>query len=220
MDLRRRNLVAEQMDADDVDPRQLADALRYIRRINKLLRYNAAVIRRVELLASATEPITLLDVATGSGDLLAQLGPRYRTVGLDRHTLTIREAKQSVSRAIFIRGDALALPFADNSFDIVTSNLFLHHLPGPIVVAALREMARVAQRGIVVADLLRNRRAYAWITLFTLTASPIVKHDARASVAHAFTLDEARNLFDQAGLASAKLEVTFGHRFVATWKKP
>ena len=61
--------------------------------------------------------------------------------------------------------------------------MFLHHLDDDAAAAVLREMDRVARRGIVAADLLRHRRAYAWVTLFTLLSGPMVKHDARASVA-------------------------------------
>src|SRR5438128_2311144 len=76
-----------------------------------------------------------------------------------------------------------------------------------------REMARVARRGIVAADLLRHRRAYAWITLFTLTAGPMVRHDARASVAQAFNKAEVLRLRDAAGVGFARYYRHFGHRF-------
>lgn len=231
----KRHLVPEQMDADDADPRELAKALRFIRRINALLRYNATMVRAVgELLESLPAdtrdgPLTVLDVAAGSGDLLVALRQwSDRTnrpldlVGLDRHATTVDLGAASDAAAAnvrFVRGDAVALPFADRSVDVITSTLFLHHLPEPVAVAALVEMRRVARHGVVVADLLRDRRAYGWIVLFTLFASPMVKHDARASVAHAFTIDEARGLARDAGLADAQFKATFGHRFLMTWKR-
>src|SRR5687768_14709081 len=121
---RHRHLVPEQMDADDVDPRELARALAFIRRINALLRYNANVVRAVgeEIgrIGSSQSPITVLDVAAGSGDLLVDLHawsqPRGKTlqmIGLDRHATTIAEGVSAASGAgvRFIRADALALPF-------------------------------------------------------------------------------------------------------------
>ena len=92
--------------------------------------------------------------------------------------------------------------------------MFLHHLDDASAAAALREMARVSRRGVIAADLLRHRRAYAWITLFTLFASDMVRHDARASVAQAFTWDEVLALRERAGLTFAKYHRHFGHRFV------
>ena len=77
----------------------------------------------------------------------------------------------------------------------------------------LREMARVSRRGIIAADLLRHRRAYAWISLITLGARPIVRHHARASVAQAFTKAEVLRVRDEAGVGFAQYYRHFGHRF-------
>ena len=76
----------------------------------------------------------------------------------------------------------LAAFLADGSFDYVMAAMFLHHLSDEEVVQVLREMNRVAARGVIISDLLRNRRAYAWITFFTLFSIPMVKHDGRAKV--------------------------------------
>ena len=86
-------------------------------------------------------------------------------------------------------------------------------------MTALREMDRVAARGIVVCDLLRHRRAYAWITLFTATAGPMVRHDARVSVAQALRKEEVLALRDGAGLSYLKYHRHFGHRFALAGEK-
>jgi ubiquinone/menaquinone biosynthesis C-methylase UbiE len=221
---RHRNLVPEQMDADNVDPHELQNALRFIRRINRFLRYNACVVNAV---GERFEPTmtSVLDVGAGSGDLLVELHhkhPSLTLIGLDRHAATVSHGAtlDATQRAgvRFVRGDALALPFSDASIDLVVSTMFLHHLPDEVAVAALAEMKRVARRGVIVADLLRRRRAYAWISLFTLFSSPMIRHDARVSVAHAFTLEEARTLARQAGMDDAEVTTTFGHRFLMTYR--
>ena len=230
--LRHRHLVPEWMDADDVNPRELARALRFIRRINALLGYNANLVellkRELATLPAGTTP-TVLDVAAGSGDLLSALADRMKSehrsvdlIGLDRHAATVAEgaAEAWTAGVRFIRADALALPFADASLDIVVSTLFIHHLPEDVAVAALAEMRRVARHTVIVADLIRSKRAYAWIVLFTLWTSRMIKHDARASVAHAFTVEEAKRLATSAGMSDAVFTTTFGHRFVLTWRRP
>lgn len=224
--------VAEAMDAPDVDPGELCRALRFIRRINALLGYNRTVCAAIESMLNETtspQPATLLDVATGSADLLCALDDRNRKrgrsiqmIGIDRHPLTLDEGARITTHRSAIRlleGDALALPFADRSIDCVVSTMFLHHLSDEDAIAALTEMKRVARHGIVVADLLRNAAAYRWISLFTLFASPMVKHDARASVQHAFSIAEARAIADAAGLKDAKVRTTFAHRFLLTWRR-
>jgi ubiquinone/menaquinone biosynthesis C-methylase UbiE len=145
-----------------------------------------------------------------------------RVVALDRHALTIDAAVAAGPadrRLALVRGDALRLPFADGAFDYVLSSMFLHHLGEDDAAAALREMNRVAGRGVIVADLLRDARAYMWVTLFTLLAHPMVRHDARVSVAQAFSAAEARALPDRAGISFVHFHRHFGHRFVLAGEK-
>ncbi len=214
------------MDDPAADPAELASALAFIRRVNAALGYARATVGHLRRFGGdwpGDRPTTLLDVATGTADIpravlrwADRAGRDVRLVGLDLHaaTLAVAAARNRDPRLTFVRGDALALPFPDRSFDYVLSGMFLHHLGEDAAVAALREMDRVARRGVVVADLLRNRRAYAWISLFTLAAGPMVRHDARGSVAGAFTADELVRLRDRAGLGYARPHRHFGHRLV------
>lgn len=54
-----------------------------------------------------------------------------------------------VTNLQFVTGDVHALPFADNTSDIVHAHQVLHHLPNP--VQALREIRRVSKPGGFVA---------------------------------------------------------------------
>ena len=225
----RRDLRPEWMDAPSADPADLRRSLAYIRRVNSLLGYHRATIGHLRRFSGAWTPgqvVRILDVATGSGDLPRAIlrwarrsGHDVRVVGVDLHATTLAEAAARTGpaergRLAFARADALRLPFADGTFDYATTSMFLHHLTDADAAAAVREMARVARRGIVAADLLRHRRAYAWIALFTLASGPMVKHDARASVAQAFTKAEALGLRERAGVTWAAYYRHFGHRFV------
>ena len=223
------------MDADDVDPAALRRALGFIRRVNQLLRYSAATLRALgelmrssvrsptptlPLSPSSSAALTVLDVATGSADLPQAIGHwarrrglNIRCVGLDLHPVTLAVARKWAPEVPLVRGDALRLPFADGSFDFATCGMFLHHLPTESAAQVIREMERVTRRGWIVADLLRRRRALAWISLFTLFAGRLERHDARVSVQQAFSPAEARQLAIDAGAAAHYREV-FGHRFL------
>jgi len=218
------------MDADNVDVAELHRALAFIRRVNRWLGYNRAVVRAVVDACAVMprgRPVRVLDVATGSGDLLVDLKARFdrlgrpvELVGLDRHAATLAVAQERCRGvAQIVEGDATALPFAEASFDVVTSALFLHHLDDAMVVRVLAEMKRVSRHAVINADLIRRRRAYAWISLFTAFGSPMVRHDARASVAHAFSVDEAQALLRRASRSDVRFRETFGHRFIATWNR-
>jgi 2-polyprenyl-3-methyl-5-hydroxy-6-metoxy-1,4-benzoquinol methylase len=230
MSWRRRTFTTpEWMDAAEVPPRQLDAALRYIRTVNRRLGYTRATVAEIRRAlnqsasrgASAAGPATVLDVATGSGDVPQAVrdaaGGAAWVIGLDLHASTLAHARAFTSGAIpLVRGDAVALPFADNSFDVVTASMFLHHLPDALVVAALAEMGRVARERVVVADLIRNRRALAWITLFTLGRPKLIRHDARVSVRQSFTLVEIERLAVAAGLRDVKVQRKVAHRFILT----
>ena len=109
---------------------------------------NSAAYLEPELLPGRS----LLDVGSGPGTITAELAERLapgRVVGLDAEPAIVAKAAALGSPAEFVVGDALALPFEDDSFDIVHSHQTLQHLGDP--VAALTEMRRVVAPGGVVA---------------------------------------------------------------------
>jgi ubiquinone/menaquinone biosynthesis C-methylase UbiE len=221
----------EWMDGPDVPPAELLAALAYIRGVNRLLGYNR-VTRGVFSEWAARwngQAMSVVDVATGSGDVPADLlrwadagGRQLRILGVDLHPVTIAQAAIRVPDRRFsaVRADALRLPLPDASVDYAVTSMFLHHLPEDIAAAVMAEMWRVARRGVLAADLLRNRRALFWITALTAFASPMVRHDARASVRQAFTLSEATELARRAGWSGAVVARHFAHRFTIVATKP
>jgi 2-polyprenyl-3-methyl-5-hydroxy-6-metoxy-1,4-benzoquinol methylase len=232
----------EQMDEPAVDPRLLERALRFIRRINSLLGYTRATLQHLDRLTDEwhsqgsggasserrDRPLRILDVATGTADVpeaivrwAAKRGINVEVVGLDLHAHTLAYAKQIANPIIgLVRGDALQLPFDDGAFDVVMTSMFLHHLPDDLAGRVLAEMARVASLGVIAADLERSPVALAWITLFTLFADPLVKHDARISVRQAFTMAEMDALAKRSGLGWARVHEHFAYRFVLAGRKP
>jgi len=85
--------------------------------------------------------VTALDVATGGGHVARRLREAGCTV-------------VTVDPAPGMQADVIApadhLPFADGSFDAVACRLAAHHFPD--IVAAVKEMARVAGGRVVVCD--------------------------------------------------------------------
>ncbi len=110
------------------------------------------------LLPHLAAGMSLLDVGCGPGsvtlDLASALGPDGVVVGVDSAAVAIEKATEAAAargeeRTRFETADALALPFADASFDVVHAHQVLQHVAEP--VAVLREMARVCRPGGLVA---------------------------------------------------------------------
>ncbi len=104
-----------------------------------------------ELQGSLIEGARVLDVACGTGDLSLTLDEagHARVIGLDfcRPMLEVaRDKAANGSRRIpFVEGDALRLPFADESFEAVTIAFGLRNLAG--VAEGLAELRRVLKPG-------------------------------------------------------------------------
>ncbi|HEY9577667.1 MAG TPA: demethylmenaquinone methyltransferase [Pseudobacillus sp.] len=97
---------------------------------------------------------TALDVCCGTGDwtiALAQaVGPEGRVVGLDFSQNMLNVGKRKVEESglgqvEMIQGNAMELPFEDNTFDYVTIGFGLRNVPDYMQV--LREMHRVLKPG-------------------------------------------------------------------------
>ena len=95
-----------------------------------------------------------LDICTGTGDwalsLAEAVGPNGEVIGLDfsENMLKVAQEKKEnahVEHVTFIHGNAMELPFADNSFDYVTIGFGLRNVPDYNQV--IQEMYRVVKPG-------------------------------------------------------------------------
>ena len=108
-------------------------------------------LQRLVELAQPRGDERMLDVATGGGHTALAFAPYVREVvasDLTPRMLAAAEQfirEQGVTNVTFELADAEALPFADASFDIVTSRIAPHHFPNPR--RFVQEVARVLRPG-------------------------------------------------------------------------
>lgn len=110
--------------------------------------------RRFLQLVAPRDGEVCLDIATGTGDLailIAERATGIRVTGLDlsRDMLVVAEDKIKrkglADRVSVVEGNALMLPFPDESFDVVTCGFGLRNFPD--LPQALSEMRRVLRQG-------------------------------------------------------------------------
>ena len=95
------------------------------------------VYRRIarDLALAAPHGAAVLDVGTGPGVLLVELGrlrPDLRLTGVDLSADMVAIATRNVHEAAQVRvADAADLPFQDDSFDLIVSTFSLHHWSDP-----------------------------------------------------------------------------------------
>lgn len=93
----------------------------------------------------------IFDVGCGPGSItatLAALIPQGKMIGIDSSGAVLEIARKQENlpaNCTFQTADALALPFADSSFDVVNTSQFIAHMTDP--VAAMRELRRVCKAG-------------------------------------------------------------------------
>lgn len=108
---------------------------------------------------------SVLDAGCGTGAVTIpakmSVGKTGKAAGIDPAPEMINVARQKAKRAgveiDFRIGVIESLPFADNTFDAVTSSLMMHHLTGDLRVKGLEEIWRTLKPGgrIVIADMRR-----------------------------------------------------------------
>ena len=233
-DVRNRNRVDERMDDPQLDRHLHRQALQGLVRLNwasgSIVRV-WQVIRRFAFDQGRKE-LSVLDVATGAGDVPIGLYRLARRAGLQLNIVAvdISETALDVARQRAICCDAeidfrvcdILGDSVTEKFDIVLCSLFLHHFDDEPSVELLQRLKQRARHLVVINDLLRSRVSLAlvWLGSRLLSRSKVVHFDALASVRAAFTLGEMRCLSRAAGLESARIRAYWPCRFLFVWEKP
>jgi SAM-dependent methyltransferase len=231
-DIPHRQRQPEIMDGPGLDPDEHTSALRGLGRINTFSRSGAVLWPAIARLAQKQQPVRVLDLASGGGDIPIALGRRAAQAGLDvrvdgcdispRAVAYARERAARKGMGVgFFECDVLAGPLPEG-YDVLISSLFLHHLSESEAVALLGRMHEVAARLVLVDDLVRSRlgHALAWAGCRLLSGSRVVHHDGPVSVSAAFTPTEAAELAVRAGLEGATVARHWPQRYLLAWSRP
>jgi len=209
----KRVVIPELLDAGSGTSAEVATALSDLRHINQWFGGIAAtqsMISRVARKAGGGS-LSLLEVAAGAGYVpetvssrMRKLGVRLRVTLLDR---AYSHLKTSGNGTAAVAGDALALPFADGSFDLVSCCLFAHHLEPGEVVQFVNEGLRVCRTAVIINDVVRDPIHLALVYMsLPLYHSHFTHHDAPASVRRAYTVVEMRQILERSTAAAVEIQ--------------
>lgn len=190
----------------------------------ELLFIGTADVMRRQVLArvvqeAAGNPLRLLDVGAGTGRFLRQAAQSLHGAELSGVDLSpwyvgfARDLLASVTPAPRVEvANAEALPFADGSFDVVTSIFMLHELPRHVRRQALAEMRRVLTPGglLVIADAAQPRDAADLAPALSQFSK-----DMHEPFFSDYQEDDLCALFEQAGFSGVKVAPAFVSKVVS-----
>jgi ubiquinone/menaquinone biosynthesis C-methylase UbiE len=215
----------EILDSDLCPPPEAETSLRDLCRINRWFGGVATTRSLVERVSSSTgqRHFSLLDVAAGLGEVpriaasqLAKKGIILEITDLDR----VPSHLQRGHRALV--ADALALPFRDNCFDLVSCSLFAHHLDALGLARFVDEASRVSRCAVLINDLIRHPLHLALVyAAFPLMRSHVSRVDGVASVRRAYLPEEMRHMLSNGHKPPRRIEISTHYLFrmgVIVWK--
>lgn len=183
--------------------RKILHDLERINHISGWYRMHQRQVQRHWEALGRPSPFRILDVGTGPGTLIEQLdrwalrhGVRVELTGVDRSPNYVAMARERLGdKATVMEADATALPMADQSFDLVTNTLMMHHLPMSVRTAMVHEFARVARSAYIFDLEISWTGALGWPPLaVALGMGTDTIHDGWISVRRGSTLAEFQAL--------------------------
>lgn len=225
---KNRSYELEIIDTGEYTPEEYEGCLSELRTINRFLGDTRALKKSLlrEIKKENLKEFSILDVGAGSGELLRVIADFAREknaetklFGLELNArsaeATLEESKDYANISS-IRGDALRLPFAADTFDYALCSLFTHHFTDENVIKILSEMSRVSRRKIYVIDLHRHPVAYHFYTNAgkIFSKNRLIRNDGALSILRSFKPDELADFGKSAGLKNVAVNRHFPYRLV------
>ena len=215
----------EILDSDECPAPEAQRSLRDLCRINRWFGGVSTTRNLFERVCAATgmKRLSVLEVAAGFGEVPMLAAKRLQRKGIDFEiTMLDRLRTHLLPGNHSVVADALALPFPDCSYDVVSCSLFAHHLEPADLQRFAAESLRVSRSALLINDLIRHPVHLALVYGgFALMRSHVSRVDGVASVRRAYEPEEMLDLLSPEESA-ASVEISRHYLFrmgVIVWKK-
>jgi SAM-dependent methyltransferase len=232
----------EILDSGGCSVRDAQGALAVLGRINRWFGGVATTQKMVERIAQATSVrhFSLLEVAAGLGEVPAQVSAEVARRGITLDVTLLDRARSHLPNHHLVANrnrangnhfprnggvvaDALALPFGDGAFDLVSCSLFAHHLNTCALAEFVREGLRVSRRALLINDLVRHPVHLALVyASFPIMRSRVAWLDGLTSVRRAYVPDEIRSVLASAFSSELQVELSCHYLYrmgIIVWKR-
>jgi len=202
-----RSAEPEYMDDLSGGGAELREALRHLRRLNRLFAASGPIlygVRRLWTDAGKPRRLTLLDVGSGSGELNRRILRWADRQGVHLQVTLADVTEEAGEEARRLFRDEPRVRFAKKSLfelaegeaDLVTASQFLHHFPSRELPDVMNRMLAASRIGAVIGDLHRHWLPWAavWVAARCVSRNRYIRHDGPLSVAKGFNGADWREL--------------------------
>lgn len=173
----------------------------------------------------------LLDIATGTGVIpraVMQTNTDCKIVGIDITQAMLRHGKQKLGENLFGKkvflttGDAMRMPFAPSSFNLILCGLATHHMQVDLLTAEifriLKENGRFSLADVGGSKLWRNPVVNFFIKILAYFYFLITENKDRAwaeasAVSNVFTAEDWHQILSNAGFKEIKITLLKSRKF-------
>lgn len=228
IDTKYRTDNPEIMDDFAMEGEVLKDALDKIAKINQLLGGNQLTLQGVQELvsnSSKVEPITIVDIGCGNGDMLralAEYGEKndfnFRLIGIDANKFTVNYARElsiHYPNISYRCEDVFEDYFAKLKYDIVLCTLTLHHFKEDEIINLMSLFKKNSSIGFVINDLQRSAVAYRLFQAlcFVFRLNEMSRKDGLTSILRGFKKEELLQFSKKLKLQNYNIQWKWAFRY-------
>lgn len=222
----RNTALTEEMDKASCNEQKLFRTYDQFQRLNRMLTGWKALFRaHIVPLARTDQPLRILDVGCGGGDLCRSLADwaarssiHVEITGVDPDPRAFRysQTRPRPETVRFLQGTTTDLVQSGETFDVVLSNHLLHHLTNSELTALCREAEELTTGIVLFNDIHRSRLGYTLFGTFAplLFRKSFIVQDGLTSIRRSFRQEELQSAVPEGW----QVETLFPWRLLASYR--